>query len=231
MFNLKATIRKQIGGDLDKTREQGSLPAVLYGEGIKENLNLEVKDKDLEAALADAGESSLLELETDGKKYEVLIHQVAKDPVTDKFLHIDFYKPSTTKKIEAEVVLVFIGEEDASAIKNLGGVLNKEFQSVHVKGLAHNLPKEIDVDVSELNTFEDRILIKDLKLPEGVEILREADEIVAHITEPTQEVEEEPKPAEGEEGGEGTDSEEGGEKEDGEEGAGVKKEEKKEKKS
>ena len=73
-------------------------------------------------------------------------------------------------------------------------------QQFFVKGLAHSLPREIKVDLSALKTFEDRIYIKDLKTPDGVEILREGNEIVANVTEPRKEKEPEPKPEEPAEG-------------------------------
>ncbi len=241
MVSLKAKIRESFGRETNILRKQGSIPAVLYGEGIK-NISLQVQEKDFEEVFQEAGESSLIMLEVyphtkgaedtketknnkdrppsgvgvNGKKYEVLIHQIAKDPLTGRFLHVDFFHPSSKKKIEAEVPLVFEGT--APAVKNLGGVLVKEIQTVEVKGLAQNLPREIEVDVGSLKSFEDRVYVKDLKTAEGVEILKEPNEIVVHVTPPTkmeeeklveeenpeEEVEEE-KPAEEEkeEGGEG----------------------------
>ncbi len=203
MITLKAEKRQQIGGNFEQLRQKGTLPAVLYGEGIKESIILQVSGKEFIKVLQEAGESSLLSLEADGKQYNVLIHQIAKDPVSGSFLHVDFFKPSTKKKIEAEVPLEFIGE--APAVKDLAGILVTEFSTMHVKGLAQQLPREITVDLSGLKTFEDRILVKDLKMPEGVEVLRDLDEIVAHVAEPREEevIEEEPVvEAEGE-GGEG----------------------------
>lgn len=193
MVQLKAKIRNKFGRQTKALRKQGLLPAVLYGEGIK-NLSLQVPEKVFERVYQEAGESSLVSLEVGGKKFDVLIHQTARDPVTDKFLHVDFFHPSAKKKIEAEIPLVFEGL--APAVKDLEGVLVKEIQVVEVKGLAQNLPREIEVNVSSLKTFEDRVLIKDLKVPSGVEILRAGDEIVAHVTKPTKEVEEREKPAE-----------------------------------
>ncbi len=178
------------------------LPGVLYGEGIKENLSLHVNEKEFEEVFKEAGESSLVELEVTGKKYQILIHQISKDPLSGRFLHIDFFKPSTKKKIEAEVPLVFEGE--SLAVKDLGGILETDLQQVYVKGLAHQLPREIVVNIEVLKTFEDKVVIGDLKVPEGVEILREKNEVVAHVSEARQEEKEEEKEeaavVEGEEG-------------------------------
>lgn len=198
MIELQAKIRNKFGRQTQALRKQGLLPAVLYGEGIKENLALQVPEKDFEKAYLRAGESSLVELKANQKKFSVLIHQIAKDPISGKFLHIDFFYPSAKKQIKAEIPLIFEGE--APAVKDLNGVLAREIQTVEVKGLAQNLPREIKVNVSGLKTFEDRLSIKDLKVPPEVEILREPDEIVAHVTPPAKVEEEKPaeekKPAE-----------------------------------
>lgn len=202
MFSLKATIRKKRGRQTRGLRKKGVLPAVLYGEAVK-NLSLEIQEKEFEKIYQEAGESSLISLEADAKKYEVLIHQVAKDPLKGRFLHIDFYHPSTKKEVEAEIPLVFKGEPPA--VKDLGGTLVKELQQVEVKGLARNLPREIEVDVTILKAFEDRVRIKDLTIPEGVSILKNKEEIVALVVPPEKEEVEKPveeEKVEGEESGE-----------------------------
>ncbi|MCX6790772.1 MAG: 50S ribosomal protein L25 [Candidatus Gribaldobacteria bacterium] len=188
METLKVQKREETGKELDVLREQGFLPGVLYGSGVK-NANLKISQKDFAKALKEYGESSLLTLELDGKKHSVLIHQLSKDAL-GHFTHVDFYHPSATKEVEVEIPLVFIGESEA--VDNLNGVLIKEIHELKVKGLALNLPKEIKVDISVLKSFEDRILVKDLKLGEGIEAQKEPDEIVALVEEAGKSQEEEP---------------------------------------
>lgn len=205
MVLLKAKIRDKFGRKTHSIRKQGFIPAVLYGAEIK-NLSIEVDRKEFENVYKQAGESSLITLvitrgedeakakassptiETEGEKFSVLIHQIARNPITGEFLHVDFYHPSTKKKVEAEIALVFEGE--APAVKELGGTLEKELQIIEVKGLAQDLPREIKVNVENLKTFEDRILIQDLKIPERVEVLKNPEEMVVHVT-PPEKVEEE----------------------------------------
>jgi len=213
MITLKAKIREKLKKRAKSLRKEEKIPAILYGEGIK-NTPLEVEEKEFEKIYQEAGESSLIKLKIeDGKlktnEVEVLIHEVARDPLTRKFLHVDFYHPSAKKEVEAEIPLVFKGE--AKACKELGGTLVREIQQVEVKGLPQNLPREIVVNIEVLRTFEDKIQIKDLKVPSGVKILREPEEIVANVAPPreeevlpeekaaeevTEEKEEEKKPAE-----------------------------------
>lgn len=197
MLILKAKIREERGKKVKKLRKRGVLPAVLYGPKIK-NLSLEMDLKEFGNIYKEAGESSLISLEVGDpsagsgqiEKFPVLIHEVKKDPLTGKPIHIDFYQPILTEEVEATVPIVFEGE--APAVKELGGTLVREISEVEVKALPKNLPHEIKANVENLKTLEDEILIKDLKLPEGVTIQREQDEIVAVVTAPeTEKIEEE----------------------------------------
>ena len=189
MISLQATIRDK-KDNLAELRKQGILPAVLYGEGI-ESAPIKVALKDFQEIFSQAGESSLICLEVAGKKYDVLIHQLDRDPVSGQIIHSDFYQPSTKRKVVVEVSLVFEGE--SLAVKDLDGTLVKEIQAVEVKGLARSLPREIVVNITSLKTFNDRIRIADLKMPEAVECLKHPEEIVALVV--PQKEEKEPAPS------------------------------------
>ncbi len=195
MLNLKAEKRKDIGKKVKVLRKKGVLPAVLYGPEI-DNLAIQLDLKEFEKTYRKAGESTLIDLEIGDKKFSVLIHEIKKDPLSGNPIHVDFYQPILTEEAEAAVPIVFEGE--APAVKDLGGTLIKEIQEVEVKALPRDLPHEIKVDVSSLKTFENEILIKDLKIADNVKILKEPNEIVALVTPPQKEEVEE-KPVEEEE--------------------------------
>ena len=194
MLTLKAEIRKISGKSVKTLRQKGVLPAVLYGPGLKNSLSLEVNLKEFEKVFMEAGESSMISLEVGGKKSPVLVHEIERDGISGKLIHVDFYQPKAGQMIETKVPLVFEGL--ALAVKDLGGTLVKNIQEVHVRALPENLPHQILVDISGLKTFEDNILIKDLVLPEGVKIIREPQDIIAKAV-PAQKIkEEEVKPVE-----------------------------------
>lgn len=191
MLVLKAKIREKTGKKVKNLRQKSILPAILYGPKTK-NLPLEMNLKEFEKVYKEAGESSLISLQVSDsgnkEKILVLIHEVKKDQLSEKPIHVDFYQPILNKEVEVTVPIIFEGE--ALAVKELGGTLVKEIQEVVVKALPQNLPHEIKVNIGSLKTFEDEILIKDLKVGEGVKIRREANEIVAVVT-PLEKVEEE----------------------------------------
>lgn len=193
MLSLSAKIRKTIGKKAKIFRRKGFLPAVLYGPRIK-NLNLTINLKDFEKVYQEAGESSLVSLNVDKKKFLVLIHQVQFDPLSEKPIHVDFYQPRLEEEVQVTIPIIFEGE--APAVKELGGTLVKNISEIEVKALPQKLPHEIRVDVLQLKSFEDNILIKDLKLPEGVKILKDPKEIVVSVSPPEKVEEELVKPIE-----------------------------------
>ena len=116
-----------------------------------------------------------------------MIHDVDLDPVTDKPRHADFYAIEKGKTLEISVPLEFIGV--AGAVKELGGILVKVMHEVEIEALPKDLPHNIVVDISSLKTFDDVIKASDIKLPEGVTLKVKADEVIASVYEPKEEVE------------------------------------------
>ncbi|MCG2809066.1 MAG: 50S ribosomal protein L25 [Candidatus Portnoybacteria bacterium] len=185
MLELLVKMREGTGRKNEKIREQGFVPAVLYGREV-ENLLLAVDEQDFKKIYEKAGASALVKLKIDngGKEDErvVLIQDAAKDVVSGKVIHIDFNQIKMDEETEVEIPLVFIGE--SMAVKSEGGVLVKNIQSIEVKALPQNLPKEIEVDISIIKTFNDNIRLKDLKIPENVKVTANLEEIIASVVPP-----------------------------------------------
>jgi len=190
MLTLLAKIRQ--ASDI---RKEGMIPAVLYGTQI-ESLSLKIDLKEFEKVYQEAGENTLVELKVEGgnKEFLVLIHQVQFDVVGGYPIHIDFFQPSLKEKTEAKVPLVFEGE--SLAVSDLDGTLVKNIFELEIKALPQDFPKEIKVNIDRLKTFDDEILVKDLEIPENIEVLREPDEVVATVSRPEKVEEELEKPIE-----------------------------------
>jgi len=194
MLSLSAKTRKISGKKVNVLRKKGILPAVLYGSKIKP-LSLEIDQKEFEKIYKDAGESSLISLAVDkGEKFLVLIHAVAKDSLTEKPIHADFYQPNLEEEVEVVVPIIFEGI--SLAVKDLGGTLVKNISELKVKAKPQALPKEIRVNIEKIETFENNILIGDLKIPTGVKILKDPHDIVALVSHPEKIEEELEKPIE-----------------------------------
>lgn len=185
-LELKAQIRKEPGKKLKTLRGEGFIPAVVYGPGHKPT-PIQVNYQEFNKVFEEAGESTLIKLKLDDQVKNVLIHDITKNPVEDKFTHIDFYQVRMDKVIIAEVSLVFEGE--APAVKALDGILLKNITEIEVEALPKDLPHEIKVDISFLDSFDKHIRIKDLKLPSGVKVLAEPEEMVISVIPPRTEEE------------------------------------------
>jgi len=185
-LTLEAEKRTIKGKKVKSLRKKGILPAVLYGHGVKPLL-LQVPYNDFKKAYEKAGSSSLINLVVDRQPYNVLIHEVEIEPLSQNFIHADFYQVKMTEKITAEVPLYFVGE--SKAVEEQDGVLVKNMDSVEVSCLPKDLPSHIEVDISVLENIDDSIHIKDLKVPEGVEILKDSEETVLTVTPPRTEEE------------------------------------------
>lgn len=161
----------------------GLIPAVVYGPKLTANKLVKVGANELKKAYEEAGESTLIELIVDGKpEGKVLIKDEQRHPIKDNVIHVDFYEVDMTKKIHAEIPLHFFG--DSKAVRELAGVLIRSINEIEVRCLPTDLVKQIEVDISSLNTFDDVIKIHDIKLPAGIELAHETDDVVATVAEP-----------------------------------------------
>lgn len=197
---LKAQEREITGKKVEKLRQQKLIPAVLYGHGIK-NQNLSVVGLDFMKLYKEAGSSKLIDLQINDKKpVKILIHEVKYNPLKNEVDHLDFYQIKEDEEITTEIELEFIGE--APAVKELGGVLVKNYDAIEIECLPAELEKmdKITVDLSVLKTFADAVHIKDLKVPAGVKILVDPEEAVAMVEEIAEEKVEEVKSIESVEG-------------------------------
>jgi len=174
MYSLKAELREK----KENVRNEGFIPVILYGPEIKENILLKVSELEFKKIYKEAGETSLIDLENNGKIYPVLVYDYENDPMTGEFIHIDFYSPNLKEEVEAEVPVELIGTAPAVS---LGGTLIQNINILHVKALPSDLPHKIEVDVSKLATFEDSINVESINLGSGVKVLNNKEEVIARV--------------------------------------------------
>ncbi len=173
--NLKAEKREL------KEKKDGFVPAVLYGQNV-ENEHLWINAREFTKAYKLAGGSTLVDVTIGDDKRSVLIYDVQVHPVTGDFVHIDFFQVDMKKEIETDVELIFVGV--APAIKELGGTFVKSISKLPIKCLPGALVNNIEVDISSIETFDDYIHIKDLNIPEGIQVTLEDDVVIALATAP-----------------------------------------------
>jgi len=185
MLILDTKIRQEKSNVL---RRDGQVPAVVYGPKTKSQ-NLTMLDFEFKKVFSQAGESELISLKIpmQEKSLPVLIHEIQKDPLNGGVTHVDFYAPDLTKTVQVSIPLSFEGV--SAAVKDLNGMLVRSIQEIEIEAMPTHLPREIKVDISKLVTFEEKILISDLVLPEGVRVMANLEEVVALVIPPRSEEE------------------------------------------
>jgi len=180
-ISLQAQNREIPSKALQTIRKQGKIPAELYGNN-QANKHLFLGSVSFDKVFKKAGESSFIDLAIDeAEAIKVLVQNVQRDPVTDNIIHVDFYQVDMTKPFTLNIPLEFIGE--ANAVKGLEGTLNKNLEEVEISCLPSDLISHIDVDITVLETFEDIIRVKDLKVPSTITIKNDPEEQVAMVSQ------------------------------------------------
>ncbi len=178
-------------GDLADLRESGFLPAVFYGKKA-DSTPISILKTDFLKVWKKAGESTVVTLKRAEGDVDALIHDVDFDPVTGNPRHADFYVFEKGHKLEVSVPLEFIGV--ALGVKDHGGMLVKVLHELKIKALPANLPHQIEVDISALDAIGSQLFARDIKLPSGVDLAENGDEVVALVSEPKEEEVEEAPP-------------------------------------
>ena len=117
-----------------------------------------------------------------GKKYNVLVREIERHPLTGIITHIDFYAVNMNEEVETTVELEYKGE--SPLVKGEGGVLVRNIDEVTVKALPKDIPSTLIVDISSLVSFDDVIHIKDLVVSDKVEILADPETILVSVSRP-----------------------------------------------
>lgn len=170
--------KRDLSNSSKALRSEGLIPGICYGAG-KENIAIQVEYQAFKKAYVQAGENSVVELDVDGEKHNVLIHELQIDPIYNTASHVDFMILNMKEKVDTSVPVVFVGE--APAVKELGGVLNVALDEIPVRCLPGNIPHEFTVDVSGMNEGHSALHVSDLVVPEGVEIMIEPTITIVNI--------------------------------------------------
>jgi large subunit ribosomal protein L25 len=185
---LQAKKREASGKKVDKLREQGLIPAVVYGADLDESVSITVDRNDFVKTYNSAGESTVVDLEIeDGDTVSVLIQDYQLHPLRGEVTHADFLALDMDEPVETEVKLEFVGT--SAAVKALGGTLVRSLDELLIRALPNDLVASIEVDVEPLETFEDVIHVGDIDVPEGVEVLEDPKRSIVSVTPPRTEEE------------------------------------------
>jgi len=192
---INASKRTVTGKQVRTLRRAGKLPGIIYGHKV-DPIAITMELKESTRVLNNTTSSSVITINLEGTEYAALVREKQRDVLKNRFIHVDFQAVSQTEKIRAEVNIEMVGH--APAVKDFNGVVVEGISSINVEALPKDLPERFIVDLSVLKQIGDSISVKDIAVPDGVEILDPAEEMIILITAPAAEEVEEVAAVEGE---------------------------------
>ena len=189
-----------------RLRREGKVPAVMYGLET-ETSNVTVPSRELNHILAgESGANTLITLKLDGEEHLALARQIQRHPTRGDLLHVDFIRVRRDVAVAAEIPVHLVGEPEG--VRD-GGILEQLVFTLSIEAKPEDIPPDVEADVSALN-IGDQLRIADLRLPSGVAVQQEPDELVVQVIVPRVVEEPEEEAEEGEEiEGEAPEGEEG----------------------
>ena len=170
-----------------RLRRDGKVPGIVYGGG-EDPVPFEVDARELRHALQHAG--AVLDLSVDGASSPVMVKELARHPVTGYTMHIDLLRVRLDQAIQATVVIDLVNAESAPGVKE-GGVLEQVTREVTVEALPTDIPDSISHDVSEMQ-IGDTLTLEAITAPPSVTLVDDPETVIATVTPPRLQIEEEP---------------------------------------
>jgi large subunit ribosomal protein L25 len=180
-FVIEAQPRTVTGKQVSQLRNQGIVPAVVYGSKTQP-VHIQIPYRPLEVTLMKAGGTNLIDIQVDGKTHTVLTREVQRHIIKGSILHVDFVAIDLNQPITADVYIHFIGE--SPAVEAGQGMLLTGASSLSIETLPSNLPNHIEVDLSGLAELGDAIHVRDLDLGKGITIHNDPDELIVRVVQP-----------------------------------------------
>jgi len=170
-FEMTAKKRNDQGtGASRRLRRAGRVPAIVYGGAEA----AQAIDLDMNTVLLnlrkEAFHASVLTLDIEGKKEQVLLRDSQMHPYRAIVLHVDFQRVDASKKLHQKVPLHFVNADIAPGVKLSGGLVSHAMNEIDVSCLPADLPAFIEVDLKSLNVGQS-IHVKELPLPKGVTVV------------------------------------------------------------
>jgi large subunit ribosomal protein L25 len=179
--NLSASARRDVGKGVARTlRRTGQIPGVIYGHH-RDPQPLAISERDFDRLQQTVAiESTVIELSVDGRTSRTLIREIQRHPFKRQVLHVDFQELVAGEKVTVRIPIHLIGT--AAGLKD-GGIMDQVMRELEIEVDPANIPPHVDVDVSAM-VIGDSIHLNEIKLPEGVTVLDDAESTVAVLGAP-----------------------------------------------
>jgi large subunit ribosomal protein L25 len=172
-----------------RLRREGKVPGIVYGGG-EDPIAFRVDARVLRQALAHRG--AVIDLSIGGTgSTPVVLKELSRHPVSGDTVHVDLLRVRLDQEIQATVVLDLVGVDDAPGVKE-GGVLEQVTRELTIEALPTEIPDSLQHDVSELQ-IGDTVTLESLTPPARVKLVDDPETVIATLTPPRLQLEEEPE--------------------------------------
>lgn len=183
-MKLKAQKRERLGTSASKqARNDNKVPATIFGSDMEAQSVL-IDRKEFDELLRELGRNAVFNIDLDGEETQVLIKNIDLSALKPEIYNVELNALTKGQKVTVPVTIVLEGLEDVKE-----GVVTQTLNEVEVETNPLDIPTEITLNVSDL-VIGDTVVVSDLKVPENVTVLAEAEETVVVVAAPR--VEEEP---------------------------------------
>ena len=182
-YQLTVTTREGTGRSASRRlRKAEKIPAILYGKHTKPESLAVAAPEFIKLLKEIRGRAALIELKRDaGATALSFLQEIQRDPITDRYLHLDLQEVKENEKMIINVTLLVSGE--AYGVKTEGGILETASHRLRIRCLPKDLPAYIEVDITHLKVGE-TIHVSELKPIAGVEFLDDKNQAVVICVEP-----------------------------------------------
>lgn len=162
--SLSGSLRANVGkSDANALRAKGHVPCVIYG--ANEQIHFHADERAFKNVIY-TPETSIVDIQLDGKSYKTVLQESQYHKVTDKLIHADFLQIVEGKPVTVQLPVRTVGQ--AEGVKD-GGKLYVRLRKLKVRGLINKLPDSIELNIEKL-TIGKSISAGDIKI-DGVTVL------------------------------------------------------------
>jgi large subunit ribosomal protein L25 len=179
-LSLDAQPRTVVGKPVKYLRQQGLLPAVVYGKETAP-ISIQLDDRTFNLTYRKAGHTSLIDLQIPGQgELAAFVQDVQRHPVTRAIMHADFRVVDLKVVIGAEVPIYLTGTSEL--LENGQAVMNQTLAQLEVRALPANIPSYVEIDVSTLESFDQSLTVQDIPITGNFEVVTDPETVVASLT-------------------------------------------------